>query len=125
MLHLIEVVVKVAIIGSGISGIGSSRELTKNGVEHIVIEARNRTGGRVTSTVFNGVTVQLGAELVHQTKEENPIAKILERINGSSTGHCCSPICHSINMVVYNSNKQISNKPKWLRQISLIRSRRN
>ena len=63
--QLIEVVVKVAIIGAGISGIGSSGEFSRNGVEHAIIEARNRTGGRITSIVFDGATVQLGAELIH------------------------------------------------------------
>lgn len=65
MVHFLEVVMKVAVIGAGISGIGSSGELSKNGVEHIIIEARNRTGGRITSTLLDGATVQLGAELVH------------------------------------------------------------
>ena len=48
MVHFMEVVVKVAIIGAGISGIGSSVEFSKDKVEHIIIEARNRTGGRIT-----------------------------------------------------------------------------
>lgn len=78
MLHFVEVVVQVAIIGAGISGIGSSLELSKNGVEHIVIEARNRTGGRITSTVLDGVVVQLGAELIHSAKKGNLLADIVE-----------------------------------------------
>lgn len=74
MVHFIEVVVKVAIIGAGISGIGSSVEFSKNDVEHIVIEARNRTGGRITSTVLDGVTIDIGAEGAHATKNENLLA---------------------------------------------------
>lgn len=74
MVHFIEVVVKVAIIGAGISGIGSSIEFSKNDVEHIIIEARNRTGGRITSTVLDGVTIDIGAEGVHSTKKENLLA---------------------------------------------------
>ena len=65
MFHFLDVVVKVAIIGAGISGIGSSVAFSNNNVEHIIIEARNRTGGRITSTEFDGVTVQLGANYLH------------------------------------------------------------
>lgn len=35
------------IIGAGISGIAASLSLSKLGIEHIVLEARSRIGGRM------------------------------------------------------------------------------
>jgi cation diffusion facilitator CzcD-associated flavoprotein CzcO len=40
---------EVAIIGAGISGLGASYQLSNSGIDHIIIESRNRIGGRIAS----------------------------------------------------------------------------
>lgn len=42
----------VIIIGAGISGIGASKVLTERKIPHLMIEARNRIGGRIASGMF-------------------------------------------------------------------------
>lgn len=37
----------VIIIGAGISGIGASLHLSKEGIEHLILEGRDRIGGRI------------------------------------------------------------------------------
>lgn len=37
------------IVGAGIAGIASSKELTSRNIPHIILEARNRIGGRIVS----------------------------------------------------------------------------
>jgi len=40
---------EVIIVGAGISGIGASKCLTEQGIPHLLIESRDRIGGRITS----------------------------------------------------------------------------
>ncbi len=76
-LHFVDLIVKVAIIGGGISGIGSSDVLTKDNVEHIIIEGRDRIGGRITPQLFDGVKIELGAAFIHHTNKGNLIADMI------------------------------------------------
>lgn len=55
----------VIIIGAGISGIGASRVLKSNGIPHIILESRDRYGGRIYPEKFAGVTVDIGATFIH------------------------------------------------------------
>ncbi len=48
---------EVIIIGAGISGIGASLELSNHNIRHLIIEGRDRIGGRITSKVFEGVEI--------------------------------------------------------------------
>ena len=48
---------EVIVIGAGISGIGASKTLTERGVPHLIIESRDRIGGRIASEYFDGVKV--------------------------------------------------------------------
>src|ERR1700730_4352757 len=59
--------VEVAIIGAGVAGLAAARELRRRGRSVVVLEARERIGGRVF-TVDDPrlpVPVELGAEFVH------------------------------------------------------------
>ena len=38
------------IIGAGMAGLGASVELSKNNISHLILEARERIGGRVYAT---------------------------------------------------------------------------
>ncbi len=57
--------VDVAIVGAGLSGLGAARALADAGREVVVLEARNRVGGRLlNATLGDGVTVDVGGQWV-------------------------------------------------------------
>ena len=54
------------VIGAGVAGLAAARALQGAGEEVVVLEARDRTGGRThTSYDFADVPVELGAEFIH------------------------------------------------------------
>ena len=55
----------VAIVGAGFAGLAAARELTTQGVSVLVLEARDRVGGRVLNEdIGNGQTVDVGGQWV-------------------------------------------------------------
>ncbi|HFS8112845.1 TPA: flavin monoamine oxidase family protein [Enterobacter asburiae] len=71
------------IIGAGPAGLSAARELVDAGRSVIVIEARQRTGGRIwTDRSFSEhVEVELGAELIHGGPGENSLWEMVENLN--------------------------------------------
>jgi monoamine oxidase len=60
----------VVVLGAGLAGLSAARDLAAGGADVVVLEARNRPGGRVEQTsLADGRLVQLGGEVVgpHQT----------------------------------------------------------
>src|SRR4051812_31263402 len=57
------------VIGGGISGLAAALELSKNGWQVTMVEARPRLGGRVLSRKNHGMDVELGAEFIHGRNE--------------------------------------------------------
>ncbi len=56
---------RVAVIGAGFAGLAAADALTASGIEVVVLEARNRVGGRVWSQELgNGAVVEMGAEFI-------------------------------------------------------------
>ncbi len=57
----------VAIIGAGAAGLAAARDLTAAGVNVVVLEARDRIGGRIHTIhqTGNPLPIELGAEFVH------------------------------------------------------------
>ena len=54
------------IIGAGIAGLESARLLRENGIESLVLEGRNRTGGRIWSIRSkSGLMLDFGASFIH------------------------------------------------------------
>src|SRR5215216_7710959 len=66
----------ILIIGAGAAGLAAARELTVAGRNVIVLEARERIGGRI-NTHFDTWPIELGAEFVHGKPPET--LKIVER----------------------------------------------
>jgi monoamine oxidase len=61
---------EVLIVGAGVAGLTAARDLTAAGVRVLVLEARDRLGGRVLTHHTPDGPVELGAEFVHGTVEE-------------------------------------------------------
>ena len=55
----------VVIIGAGAAGIGAAEFLENNNIPFIVVEARDRLGGRIWTQKFEGVVVERGANWIH------------------------------------------------------------
>jgi cation diffusion facilitator CzcD-associated flavoprotein CzcO len=60
------------IIGAGISGIAASLTLTNAKAQHLLIEARDRIGGRISSFTFAGTTQDQGASYLHYLMMATP-----------------------------------------------------
>ncbi|MFD3700867.1 flavin monoamine oxidase family protein [Streptomyces sp. NPDC058646] len=58
----------VIVIGAGFAGITAARELRAKGKRTLLLEARDRIGGRVYTQEFAGHTVELGGAWVHWTQ---------------------------------------------------------
>ena len=86
----------VIIIGAGSAGIGAARFLQKhnktlelkqqsNKINFLVLEARQRVGGRCYSSGFEGVHIDWGGKWIHGSCKKNPMRKLmndLRRENG-------------------------------------------
>ncbi|GAB4519506.1 MAG: NAD(P)/FAD-dependent oxidoreductase [Anaerolineae bacterium] len=56
----------VIVIGAGMAGLKAAYDLQEAGVSTLVLEARDRIGGRIhTDRTFAPVPIELGAELIH------------------------------------------------------------
>lgn len=56
---------EVIVIGGGFAGVTAARELTNAGHHVVLLEARDRLGGRTHSREWNGDTVELGGMWIH------------------------------------------------------------
>ncbi|MGW3956577.1 flavin monoamine oxidase family protein [Streptomyces sp. NPDC004752] len=54
------------VIGAGFAGVTAARELRAKGLRPLVLEARDRIGGRTWTADFNGVSVEMGGESVDE-----------------------------------------------------------
>jgi monoamine oxidase len=55
----------VVVMGAGLAGLSAARDISRAGADVVVLEARNRPGGRVEQTTLaDGRLVQLGGEVV-------------------------------------------------------------
>jgi len=55
----------VVVIGGGFAGLTAARELRHAGLDVLLLEARERIGGRTMTTAISGHTVELGGTWVH------------------------------------------------------------
>lgn len=63
-----EVDCDVVVVGGGFSGVTAARDLSKNGYRTVLLEARNRLGGRTFDTRFGEHHVELGGTWIHWTQ---------------------------------------------------------
>jgi monoamine oxidase len=58
---------RAIVIGAGVAGLSAARELARHGIEPLILEARDRVGGRILTVrdERSPVAIELGAEFVH------------------------------------------------------------
>lgn len=72
---------KILIVGAGMAGISAARNLHDAGHNAIVLEGRDRIGGRLwTSRKWENTPLDLGASWIHGDRD-NPLTKIADKIN--------------------------------------------
>lgn len=59
----------VVVIGGGFSGLAAARELVRDGFDVVVLEGRDRVGGRSSTTTLAGVPIDLGGTFVGPTQD--------------------------------------------------------
>lgn len=68
----------VVVIGAGLAGLSAARELVRQGHYVIVLEARDRIGGRIwTSRLWPDLPMDLGASWIHGVAD-NPLTALAE-----------------------------------------------
>ena len=55
----------VIVLGGGFCGVTAARECRRAGLRTVILEARNRLGGRTLTVEFNGRPIDLGGTFVH------------------------------------------------------------
>ena len=71
-----EAPARVVVVGAGVAGLAAARALRASGVDVVVLEARDRIGGRVrTSRQWPDLPVDLGASWIHGAAQ-NPLSAV-------------------------------------------------
>lgn len=70
---------RVVVIGAGLAGLAAANALVAAGVDVVVLEARDRLGGRVQTAQLGGFGVDLGAAWIHQP-DGNPLTALAGRV---------------------------------------------
>ena len=68
---------RVVVVGAGVAGLTAARMLRASGRDVVVVEARDRIGGRVVTVDVAGTPIDLGAAWVHGPRR-NPLAAACE-----------------------------------------------
>lgn len=67
----------VLVVGAGVAGLAAAQDLQAAGAQVIVLEARDRIGGRTTTLVRDGFALDLGASWIHGV-DGNPLTELVD-----------------------------------------------
>lgn len=70
----------VIVIGGGIAGLAAARALHDASIQVVLLESRDRIGGRICTDFSFGFPVDLGASWLHGVCTENPLAPLIGRL---------------------------------------------
>jgi hypothetical protein len=70
---------RVIVVGAGFAGLSAANALRNAGVEVVVLEGRDRLGGRTWTRDVGGVPVDLGASWIH-TPVGNPMTRFADQV---------------------------------------------
>ncbi|KAF5201339.1 Amine oxidase [Thalictrum thalictroides] len=70
----------VIVIGGGFGGIAAARALHDASFQVVLLESRDRLGGRVCTDYSFGFPVDMGASWLHGVCEENPLAHLIGKL---------------------------------------------
>ncbi|MCS6812122.1 MAG: FAD-dependent oxidoreductase [Cyanobacteria bacterium] len=100
---------RIVIVGAGLAGLAAARELHKQGHDVVVVEARQRIGGRVwTSTEWPDVPLDFGASWIHGT-QGNPLTDLAEQIKARLL------VTSYDRAVIYNASGQLLSQAEEIR----------
>ncbi|MGF1575683.1 MAG: FAD-dependent oxidoreductase, partial [Cyanophyceae cyanobacterium] len=74
---------RTLVIGAGLAGLAAAKELKRHGHEVVILEARDRIGGRIwTSHKWQDLPLDLGASWIHGIRG-NPINDLAEQVQAT------------------------------------------
>lgn len=77
---------RVLVIGAGIAGLAAAKKLREAGRNVLVLEARDRLGGRIyTNTHWRGPAMDVGASWIHGGGAANPVRQLADKIGARLT----------------------------------------
>ncbi len=71
---------RVVIVGAGIAGLAAASRLTAAGIDYVVLEARDRIGGRLHTIDLAGTPVDLGGSWIHHPVG-NPMSALCDELD--------------------------------------------
>jgi monoamine oxidase len=81
----------VVIVGAGIAGLVAARLLRADGIAVVVVEARDRIGGRIDTIDLAGAPVDVGAAWIHG-RGGNPVAAMADGYGVATRPHAYEPV---------------------------------
>lgn len=81
---------RVIVVGAGVAGLIAARLLVDAGIEVVVLEARDRVGGRCFTQDIGGARVDVGAAWIHGWTA-NPVAELAEALGLGHRLHAYEP----------------------------------
>lgn len=84
---------KIIIIGAGIAGLSACAKLREYGFDPLILEGRNRIGGRIDTSFELGIPISRGAAWIHGDYN-NPINMLAKRFNVNKIAAHTEKFCH-------------------------------